>query len=1200
MSNASLGYEQILEKFQQDSVEQKLKLLEIWKNGGTVLLKIEKAATDERPVADLKSEEFSNWRFQLNRRLCVKGFLHKQKVGTELELYIDGFGEDQVVYVSYIKKDHLPKQEREMVLKELRDILLEGKDVKEQIESYRKDEPFKVKINAVLKDHIIVEYKGLYGAMTSSDLFHSKSKEGMDHYRQLQQEDGTMKVYINTIDKTGNVSFSETRMPELYNNPKYKNNELGQSKWVNKDDCLKGLEIGQTVECVLWHYSKSGLFVLFKNRGDYVQSLIPYTALTELDILLWAEQHPLNSTTAFRIQNIDLDQKRVTLFPTEIKTPKYPQQVVLESRTTAQVNEEEIKEGQLVDIEIICESKVDQDILHVRCGNYRGLTYVNEDLPDCLKHESGRNDNGKIKRGLINKMIDYNNSKDSTIKLPAIARIKNDGDTLYYNFSVLEASGKCIEQLDDQELAPNYREVEIVLSWTNPITNERYAILRWHNLLSFFYFEPEEIHKLNYEGDWEPGSKLTLWINGIEQDLSFDAEFSDPRPYWESLKINVGDYVFVNQVWQSKTGIYRIKYKGCTGFVLPGFKPDEEQVEYQLKVVLFDKEKRILVLSDGTRQLVTKSDVPNLSTTETNADRSLHPYLPLNNSLFLAEDSDTKKWAIIQMTPSAYAFACVIYRNLNIGTFVRLDEAEEAHFKYREYILSCNYTKDNNNVKFLWHGKIAKTTYPKFNENFGDILEKNGIEKVGWFYNMPYDLTCKDLMIKCKIIEGERDKIKNWTLLKQRKPKVYFTGKLLYSNHEIYPLFSFNDPQIAKNTIINHQSNNITVDCRVIIYDERTKRYLVDCGGQRGLLDCRQNKKELRYLPNEIVKGTYKNSIEPISKLPYLSEFEDGIKIKPVIDHIYKAELIGRRMEGALLRINSQYKNRNAQLRIFIPNSKLFTTKQEYDKELPDTIEVIYKGRDRGTSNDIFELAHPHIIDNRPEKGTKCSITILSKNEKGYDAYINEGHYKDLIGLLPSESVYLISKNNITYQFLLPGDTINAIVDEKSDTGIIYFQYPYNEQFKKGLVLTGKVVSEREDFYVISFGNIYGITDKDKTLSVERSYRFSYLKYTLKSDGPYIGAEYKVILNVTPTINISKNGRLLGRITGYDKELIYIESGNYNFYTRIASDNVSRLFMNRFGKIEIYPSTEVYVNPIDDNGAAIHNGIEVSIIKIKS
>ena len=155
MSNASLGYEQILEKFQQ-SVEQKLKLLEIWKNGGTVLLKIEKAATDERPVADLKSEEFSNWRFQLNRRLCVKGFLHKQKVGTELELYIDGFGEDQVVYVSYIKKDHLPKQEREMVLKELRDILLEGKDVKEQIESYRKDEPFKVKINAVLKDHIIV------------------------------------------------------------------------------------------------------------------------------------------------------------------------------------------------------------------------------------------------------------------------------------------------------------------------------------------------------------------------------------------------------------------------------------------------------------------------------------------------------------------------------------------------------------------------------------------------------------------------------------------------------------------------------------------------------------------------------------------------------------------------------------------------------------------------------------------------------------------------------------------------------------------------------------------------------------------------------------------------------------------------------------------------------------------------------------
>ena len=73
-------------------------------------------------------------------------------------------------------------------------------------------------------------------------------------------------------------------------------------------------------------------------------------------------------------------------------------------------------------------------------------------------------------------------------------------------------------------------------------------------------------------------------------------------------------------------------------------------------------------------------------------------------------------------------------------------------------------------------------------------------------------------------------------------------------------------------------------------------------------------------------------------------------------------------MEGALLRINSQYKNRNAQLRIFIPNRKLFTTKQEYDKELPDTIEVIYKDRDRGTSNDIFELAHPHIIAGERDK----------------------------------------------------------------------------------------------------------------------------------------------------------------------------------------------------------------------------------------
>ena len=66
--------EDTLEKYCQRSMEQKQKLIEIWKSGGTVLLTIEKEATDDHPVADLVSEDFNNWRFQLSRRLCVKGF----------------------------------------------------------------------------------------------------------------------------------------------------------------------------------------------------------------------------------------------------------------------------------------------------------------------------------------------------------------------------------------------------------------------------------------------------------------------------------------------------------------------------------------------------------------------------------------------------------------------------------------------------------------------------------------------------------------------------------------------------------------------------------------------------------------------------------------------------------------------------------------------------------------------------------------------------------------------------------------------------------------------------------------------------------------------------------------------------------------------------------------------------------------------
>ena len=107
------------------------------------------------------------------------------------------------------------------------------------------------------------------------------------------------------------------------------------------------------------------------------------------------------------------------------------------------------------------------------------------------------------------------------------------------------------------------------------------------------------------------------------------------------------------------------------------------------------------------------------------------------------------------------------------------------------------------------------------------------------------------------------------------------------------------------------------------------------------------------------------------------------------------------------------------------------------------------------------------------------------------------------------------------------------------------------------------------------------------------------MEYIPKSKGPLIGAEYKVILKVTPTINFSKKGRLLGRITGYDKELIYIEASIYNFYAKIESESVATLFMNRFGKVVIPLGTEVYVLPKDSSDAMSINSKEVNIIKIK-
>ena len=1198
----NISLEKIFEEHYEEAINQKNRLIKIWEKGGTIPLIIERAATDDHPVADLVSEEFVNWRFQLSRRLCVKGFLHKQKVGTQLELYIDGFGEDQVVFVSYVKKDLLAVEVRDEIIKELRKKLHDDKGINEKIESLIKEVPIKVKIHAVLNDHIIVEYKeGFYGTMTASDLFHSKSAKDMVHYKNLQKIDGTMKVYVNTIDSTGNVSFSETRMPELCNNDKYVKNEVGQSKWINKEENLENLSDGDIIECIVWHYSNNGLFVLFKNNGGYVQSLIPNTALTEQDILQWAKEHPLNSRMKFRIVNINLEHKRVTLFPTDVVIPKYKEKVELEKRTKSGVDENVIAEGQQVEIELICESRINQDILYAQCGEYRGIIYVKEDLPDCLRHETINPENGKVKRSFITNVITRNNGESSSISFPAIAHIITDSNNnKIYNFSVVDACSRYLEFLNEKDVSPSYREVEIVLSWPNPFTNERLAILRWNNLYTFYHFDQRDLEDLDYDGSWESGSKLMLWINGIDQDLSFEAETKDPRTYWDSLNICVGNFVIVNKIWLSRMGVYRAKYDGCTATILPDFKLDEEQIEYHLKVVFVDKKKQLLILSDGSHQLLSGDDIEELPA-NLEENRTLHLLMPLNKNIFLAEDKESKKRTIIQTSPTSYAFLCVIYNYFNIGTFVHLPENNEVHFKYRDYSFPCNYINTDNVISFEWIGQVIKTTSPKFNETFSDVLEKKGIEKVGWYYNnTSYDFTCKKI-IKCKIIESERNEIKNWSLYKLPKPKVYFTGKILYNNHRIFPLFSFKDPNLLKPNIINANSTPFSINCRVVGYDEAANCYIVNCGEQRGLLQCRE-KKELRYLPGEIVKGIYDTSINKNMnpEMPYLRTLEILSKKKLVYDNVYSARIIGRRADGVVMEIVEYNK------RIFIPNKRLFTTKKEYDSVFPNTImDVRYKGRGKNQQTDYFELAQPPTQEKRPQKGYECKITILSKNERDYDAYINGGEFDGIMGYLPSNGVYFYSGRNTTSQILLPGDTIDAIVDEKYGSVDIIFKYPYKKQFKKGLLFTGTVISEDDDKYIISIGNIYGITtDKSEKLLVGRMYKFSILSYVLKNIGPQLtinneSLSYNVLLKVNPVLKRNNEKKLLAQIVGYDNSNIYLEMGIYKLYAKINEESSNVLFINRFGKVVIPLGTEVYVLPKDTNDEMFINSTEVYIIKIK-
>lgn len=875
-----MALQDTIEKDWEKAEEQQKELLACYNNGTPIDLIVTKEATDERPTVNLKSDRFPNWEFRLNRRFCVAGFLHQLKAGMTLQLYIQNFGNSQRIFCSYFKKDNLEDDKRNDIINELKKDLKDN--VIEQI-SYCSNsiQPKKVNIETVLNDHIIVEYKGLYGTITNADLFHDKS----DYYKELKGKDGTMKVYVNSIDETGNVRFSETRLPELINNPLYKGHEKTEKKW-NNDISLSEYNVGEETEGLIWQHMRNiGIFVICKTKnGDYIQCLMPNTALYKWEYHEWNNHFKIGTIQKFKIISVNEEEKKLTLAAPEITTLKYKEEYIFEKTTTLETDILQIEEGQLIDIILMAGKKEDDNILYARTdikvGDYfiGGYCNIEEDLPEVLSYYTTTDKLGRKKRNILNGIISYTPHKKYSIehiKLPAIAHIE-DG---HYRFSIMDAINKCvIEDLPESDFKDNFKvrreKVEVVYSWHNATKNVDYVVFRWKNLFNYMHVDYDDKILLTKGKDFYSGMKVNIWIKGINRDLTFDADAYNPYLSWNTLRIKKGDLISTREFWldpSSNIEIYKTKYLGCSVDIMPGFNPDEKSA-YTFRVVYINKNDRFMLLdyihNDNERNFVTKDDIQDNVLL-------LNPVCPLGDNYFLMTYQE--KFCIMKSSTAGAVLIQAIYNHFILNN-------KDLH----PYAFFSSKFKENSiygNDYFEWTGDFKYSTFSwPLNAFLSEERNNKGVPIKKLDHNGFFKEPIKNVDLKCYVYEHK---------ILKKEDRVRFTGKFIVkrvdksetgkiATNVIYPLFTDVNRKTELSTAskIDFSSTRKRPTNTNLLED--SKQYVAEISNlYKGEIKIWANKEQFTYyyLNSKVLPGWFssKSEIEEIKESKFFS-IDYGVK----------------------------------------------------------------------------------------------------------------------------------------------------------------------------------------------------------------------------------------------------------------------------------------------------------------------------------
>lgn len=163
---------------------------------------------------------------------------------------------------------------------------------------------------------------------------------------------------------------------------------------------------------------------------------------------------------------------------------------------------------------------------------------------------------------------------------------------------------------------------------------------------------------------------------------------------------------------------------------------------------------------------------------------------------------------------------------------------------------------------------------------------------------------------------------------------------------------------------------------------------------------------------------------------------------------------------------------------VFIPLRRLYSTKDDYEKNLlkkDDTLSVVFKGKN------IFVSTFVKPLENPPEKGDYCKLTVLSVMDDGIHAWTEQGNLAWVpVGEIDYKHKKRIKGNIFKEGQLLDGYCLKMSPKANYFTVSLKKIHDVSVAYPIGTFLEGTACINltKPEHYIVDFGDVWGDLDQ--------------------------------------------------------------------------------------------------------------------------